>query len=121
MDGSGPEDLTRTTIGIDMHPRTVRVRMRGDLDAVAAARLHRVLADTITRTATEPHEHATRMTIDLEAVDLLTAAGITVLLAARDLADDRGVSCVLCVNARGRRALALTGLDEVLLRYPPFA
>ncbi|GLZ55733.1 STAS domain-containing protein [Actinomycetospora sp. NBRC 106378] len=116
MSSARAEVLLRPVIGVDVHPRAVRVRMHGDLDAVVAPRLERVLAETISDVAAGPRSPVTRMTIDLEAVDVLAAAGITVLLRARSAAEHQGVECVVCVSARGRRTLAMTGLDRVLLR-----
>jgi anti-anti-sigma factor len=114
MSTVGPEAPLRPHIGVDVHPRAVRVRMRGDLDAGAAPRLDRVLRETITQIGT-PQGPATRVTIDLEAVDVLAAAGMTVLLRARDVARSHGLVYVVCVNPRGRRALALAGLERCLL------
>ncbi|WP_018333358.1 STAS domain-containing protein [Actinomycetospora chiangmaiensis] len=117
MSAIGPEIHRRPHIGVDVHPRAVRVRMQGDLDAGAAPRLDRVLTETISQVAT-PSGPVTRMTIDLEAVDVLAAAGMTVLLRARDAAEGLGLVYVVCVNPRGRRALAMAGLDRCLLPQP---
>jgi anti-anti-sigma factor len=111
----GAEVPGRPTIGVDMHPRAVRVRMHGDLDAGVAPRLDRVLTDTISQVVERPRTSVVRMTIDLEAVDLLAAAGMTVLLRARGVAESHGLDWVVCVNPRGRRALAMAGLDGALL------
>lgn len=116
MSRARPEAPLRPLIGVDMHPRAVRVRMQGDLDAGAAPRLERVITETISDVAAGPPSPVTRMTIDLEAVEVLAAAGITVLLRARTAAAHHGVECVVCVSPRGRRTLAMTGLDRVLLR-----
>lgn len=117
-DGGRAPGPVRATIGVDVRPRVVRVRMHGDLDAEAAPRLDRVLTDVIGQAADADRTPATHMTIDLEDVHLLAAAGMTVLLRAREDATRRGVDCLVCVSPRGRRALAMTGLDRTLLREP---
>ncbi|MEJ2870965.1 STAS domain-containing protein [Actinomycetospora sp. OC33-EN08] len=108
----------RPTIGIDVGPRSILVRMQGDLDVATAPRLDRVLDDLIAEAAHRADHDVPSMTIDLEAVGLLSAAGMAVLLRARGAADRSGVTCRVCVNGRARRALALTGLDRVLLPVP---
>ncbi|MCD2186959.1 STAS domain-containing protein [Actinomycetospora soli] len=118
MDGARPPEPVRATIGVDVRPRVVRVRMHGDLDAEAAPRLDRVLTEVIGQAAYRDRQPATRMTIDLEDVHLLAAAGMTVLLRAHEDAVRQGVDCLVCVSPRGRRALAMTGLDRTLLRDP---
>lgn len=110
-----PEVPLRPTIGVDVRPRAVRVRIRGDLDAGAAPRLDRVLTEAIAQVAPPPDGPAPRMTVDLEAVDVLAAAGMTVLLRARDEAESHGLVWAVWVNPRGRRTLTMAGLDQALL------
>ncbi|MDL5159877.1 STAS domain-containing protein [Actinomycetospora termitidis] len=116
---SETEPPARPTIGVDVRPGSILVRMCGDLDVVTAPRLDRVLEDVILRASGEYElSGAPSITIALEAVDLISAAGMTVLLRACGNASRHGVECLVCVSPRARRALALTGLDRVLLTGP---
>lgn len=112
-----PQVVPRPIIGVDAHPEGVRVRVDGDLDAADAARLEGVLTQVVDEATREADTRAGghRVVVDLGAVDLLAAAAMTVLHRTGREASRRGLDWTVEVSPRGRRALALTGLDDELL------
>jgi anti-sigma B factor antagonist len=90
------------TIDDDRRP----VRIRGDLDAVAAGELARRL-----RSITDRAE----VVVDLRDVGFTDSAGLNALVAAHfDLAREGRVLRLVNVPSRLWRLLEMTGLDEVL-------
>lgn len=112
-----PQVLPRPIIGVDAHPDGVRVRVDGDLDAADAARLEGVLTQVVDEATREADARTCghRVVVDLGAVDLLAAAAMTVLHRTGREAGRRGLDWTVEVSPRGRRALALTGLDDEIL------
>ena len=87
------------------------VTVRGELDLAAVPELTAALDDAI-RGSRGP------FVIDLSAVDFLDSSGITCPLHARALLgrDDRPLA-LICPPGIARRALELTGIDELVPLY----
>jgi len=92
----------------DVLPATVRVDVSGDVDARTAPAL-----DAILRRALD--KRPPRVRLDLGAVDVVSAAGMTVLLQARHRSAALGVHLeVVDPPARMRRLVTSLGLVDAL-------
>jgi anti-sigma B factor antagonist len=87
------------------------VAVRGEVELASAPDLTAALDDAI-RTSTGP------FVIDLTGVDFLDSSGISCLVRARALLgqDDRPLA-LICPGGIARRALELTGIDELVPIY----
>jgi anti-sigma B factor antagonist len=87
------------------------VGVRGEVELASAPDLTAALDDAI-RTSTGP------FVIDLTGVDFLDSSGIGCLVRARALLgqDDRPLA-LICPRGIARRALELTGIDELVPIY----
>lgn len=87
------------------------VAVRGEVELASAPDLTAALDDAI-RTSTGP------FVIDLTGVDFLDSSGIGCLVRARALLgqDDRPLA-LICPRGIARRALELTGIDELVPIY----
>lgn len=84
------------------------VRVRGDIDAVAAPTLREALATVIDRVPG-------MVRVDMAAVDFLDSVGISVLVASFNRAQDAGVDFELAsVPPSSRRVLEITRLTDIL-------
>lgn len=99
------------------------VTVRGELDLATAPYLRDVLVTVLGHSATEPPARPLPevLVVDVSSLELLSAAGATVLYAAHQLAADMGVRLRLVTGVRpsaSARILRITGLDSVLDVYP---
>ena len=87
------------------------VAVRGEVELASAPDLTAALDDAI-RTSSGP------FVVDLTAVDFLDSTGISCLVRARALLgqDDRPLA-LICPAGIARRALELTGIDELVTIY----
>jgi anti-sigma B factor antagonist len=87
------------------------IALRGEVELATAPRLTAALDDAI-RSTSGP------FVVDLDAVDFLDSSGISCLVRARALLgrDDRALA-VICPPGIARRALELTGIDELVALY----
>lgn len=87
------------------------VAVRGEVELATAPELTSALDDAI-RNSSGP------FVIDLTAVDFLDSSGISCLVRARALLgqDDRPLA-LICPPGIARRALELTGIDELVPLY----
>ncbi|WIV57841.1 STAS domain-containing protein [Amycolatopsis nalaikhensis] len=109
----GPEPLTVTAQPVP--PGTVVLAVRGEVDLCTSPLLQDALL-THLRHASAP------LVIDLTDVGFFAAAGLTVLVTARQAAVTAGVR--LCVVANSRPVLlplTITGMDRVLDIHPDLA
>lgn len=80
------------------------VTVVGELDTVTAPELAAVLSDQLT---------AVRLVVDLDGVQFVSSAGLTVLFEAHELATRKDrVLRLVCQSPIVHRALAVTGLDQ---------
>jgi anti-sigma B factor antagonist len=87
------------------------VAVRGEVELATAPELTVALDDAI-RTSSGP------FVVDLTAVDFLDSTGISCLVRARALLgqDDRPLA-LICPAGIARRALELTGIDQLVALY----
>jgi anti-sigma B factor antagonist len=106
--GQGGTGLSVVELGL---PHTAGVAVRGELELATAPELTAVLDDAI-RDTTGP------FVIDLSEVGFLDSTGIACLMRARALLgrDDRELG-LICSPGSARRALELTGVDELVALY----
>ncbi|PRY39570.1 STAS domain-containing protein [Umezawaea tangerina] len=90
--------------------QAVLLTVAGSIDRETAPHLHRALRSVLT---TCPR----LLVVDLTAVRLLACAGLSALVAAHRLAEDRTRVRVVAGTRVTRRPLALTGLDGYLSVY----
>ena len=87
----------------------------GELDLAGAPRLHQVLARVLGAL-----RRPDVLVVDVSLLTLLSAAGLTVLYGAHELAADTGVRLRIVTGPRpstARRILRVTGLDSVFDAY----
>jgi anti-anti-sigma factor len=90
------------------HPRTVTVRLAGEIDMVAIPALQQVLGEAW-------GQHPQRLVVDLADVSYLSMSAIGPLLKARWIGERDGVSVALCDPRRAiRRFLTWAGLADAL-------
>jgi anti-anti-sigma factor len=99
------------------------VTVHGELDLATAPYLRDVLVTVLGHSATERPARPlpAALVVDVSSLELLSAAGATVLYAAHQLAADVGVRLRLVAGVRpsaSARILRITGLDSVLDVYP---
>ncbi|MPZ82547.1 MAG: anti-sigma factor antagonist [Actinophytocola sp.] len=112
---TSPRDDLLTVTTRRVSPDTVVLEVRGDLDMSTSPTLQNVLLSHL-------HDAASQVTVDLTGVSFLSAAGLTVLVNAKQAAVAAGRS--LCVVACARVVLlplTITGLDGVFDIYPELA
>ncbi|WP_214366612.1 STAS domain-containing protein [Pseudonocardia sp. H11422] len=110
MSGESPAEIGDTTVGevvqfevVDHGPGALVVHVRGEIDTVTAPVLHTQLDGHL---PTVP-----LVVLDLSAVTFLGSAGLAVLVAAKDDAEQRGHRLRLVCGSRiVTRALEATGL-----------
>ena len=92
-------------------PGTAGVAVRGELELATAPALTEALDDAI-RDTTGP------FVVDLSNVGFLDSTGIACLMRARALLgrDDRELG-LICPRGSARRALEVTGVDELVALY----
>ncbi|WP_406192229.1 STAS domain-containing protein [Kitasatospora sp. NBC_01560] len=91
------------------------LQIAGDLDHETAPELRKAV-DGLTLTEGQ------LLVLDLAALDFCDSSGITVLLAARNLASEQGATIALAaVPANTARVLGIVGLDRVFTIYPDAA
>jgi anti-sigma B factor antagonist len=97
-------------IAVDQSSDRVTVRVSGEIDIANSTRVKRVFDELL-----ESYERATRICVDLQAVDFIDSSGIAVLLAARRQAVRRHISFgVTATSPQLQRLFAIAGLDQVL-------
>ena len=90
----------------------VLVRVEGELDMASAPRLGRVLNTAL-------DQGASTVSLDLTELTFLDSTGVRVLISAHRRAADQGCVFTLSRPTRSvRRALHLTGVDQVLVIEP---
>ncbi|MBT3150138.1 STAS domain-containing protein [Streptomyces sp. CHD11] len=88
------------------------IELTGDLDHDSAPQVRAALPHLDLR----PGQH---LIVDLDALTFCDSSGITVLIAARNYAHQRGAGIALAaVPDRVRRVFRIVGLDEVFATYP---
>ena len=102
--------------GFHVFPETiddaVLVRIEGELDMASAPRLGRVLNAAL-------DQGASAVALDLTELTFLDSTGVRVLISAHRRAADQGCAFTLSAPTRSvRRALHLTGVDQVLVIEP---
>jgi anti-sigma B factor antagonist len=113
--GSLPKTLLRLQVQRPA-PHSVVVRVAGELDLFTAPRLAELVTSRL-------QSELTALAIDLSEVEFLGSAGLGVLMEAHLLAQQREVRLSI-VTGRCRvvrRALEVSGLDEVLPLDPEVA
>jgi anti-sigma B factor antagonist len=107
-DERGDSGFAVVDLGLDA---VAGVAVRGELELATAAELSAALDDAIRRTSGP-------FVIDLSKVALLDSSGINCLMRARALLgrDDRTLA-LICPPGSTRRALELTGVDELVALY----
>jgi anti-sigma B factor antagonist len=106
--GDGGTGLSVVELGLS---GTAGIAVRGELELATAPELTAALDDAIRQT-TGP------FVIDLSQVGFLDSSGIACLIRARALLgrDDRELG-LICPPGSARRALELTGVDELVALY----
>jgi anti-sigma B factor antagonist len=106
--GCGPLGFAVVDLALD---RAAGVAVRGEVELAIAPELTTALDEAIRRTGG-------LFVVDLSAVGFLDSSGISCLVRARALlgADDRTMA-LICPPGSARRALELTGLDELIAIY----
>jgi anti-sigma B factor antagonist len=103
------------------------VHVRGEVDATTAPRLRGVLEQAVVAVASEARvddpaggdDTAPTVVCDLDGVDFLCAAGLTVVQRVDLLARARGVRFAVVATTRPvRRIVELTGFDSVVPLLP---
>jgi anti-sigma B factor antagonist len=86
----------------------VKVVVSGEIDMLSTPQLDDVLSTAITN-------GAARVEVDLGKVEFLASTGLRSLVAAKQLADDRGVAfAIVSASEVARRVLELSGLESFL-------
>jgi anti-sigma B factor antagonist len=90
------------------------VQLAGEIDLLSAPEMQDCIAEQL---GTSPRE----LILDLDAVTFLGSAGLAVLVAAKERAEERGVKIYLAGTDHPvvGRALKITGLDQVFSPAPP--
>jgi anti-sigma B factor antagonist len=106
--GCGPLGFAVADLALD---QAAGVAVRGEIELATAPELTAALDEAIRRTSG-------LFVVDLCAVGFLDSTGISCLVRARALlgADDRAL-VLICPPGSTRRALELTGLDELVAIY----
>ena len=93
--------------------RTIRFSLRGAITlGYGSGSLRRSVAQAL-------RAGARRIEVDASGVRYLDAAGLGELVACRAAAEKAGVEFVLCgAMGKARELLAITGLDQALMRQP---
>jgi anti-anti-sigma factor len=96
-------------------PLLRRLAVAGEIDIMTAPGVQRFLETQLSSTVP-----GTTVVVDLSGVDVLSAAGVGVLVRVRDEAARRGVRLVADpVSAQARRVLDLTGVHLEPGRHRP--
>ena len=106
--GCGPLGFAVADLALD---QAAGVAVRGEIELATAPELTAALDEAIRRTSG-------LFVVDLSTVGFLDSTGISCLVRARALlgADDRTLA-LICPPGSARRALELTGLDELVAIY----
>ena len=106
--GCGPLGFAVADLALD---HAAGVAVRGEIELATAPELTAALDEAIRRTSG-------LFVVDLSTVGFLDSTGISCLVRARALlgADDRAL-VLICPAGSTRRALELTGLDELVAIY----
>ena len=106
--GCGPLGFAAADLALD---QAAGVAVRGEIELATAPELTAALDEAIRRTSG-------LFVVDLSTVGFLDSTGISCLVRARALlgADDRTLA-LICPPGSARRALELTGLDELVAIY----
>lgn len=85
-------------------------QVSGEVDSMTAPRLRATLSDL--------HELANHVVVDLNKVQFLGAAGLSVLMDQNDLCRERGITFSVVTSSKSTlRALRLTALDRMITVY----
>jgi anti-sigma B factor antagonist len=106
--GCGPLGFAVADLALD---QAAGVAVRGEIELATAPELTAALDEAIRRTSG-------LFVVDLSTVGFLDSTGISCLVRARALlgADDRTLA-LICPPGSARRALELTGVDELVAIY----
>lgn len=124
QDGSAQGQASGLTASVQsLSDTATEVRIIGPLDLLTAPEMASAISTAMTSAAAGSTEGSGRassvLLIDLQGVDFLGSAGLSVLVDAEKRADRDGV--LLALVATGHpvlHALQVTGLDQVLRVYP---
>ncbi len=107
-----PSDPQQFAVDVDHRPDAVVVSVVGEVDAVTAPELRRVLDQVLS-------EPPAVVVVDLRGVALLASAGLAALIAAHDQAvPETRLRIVATDTTPAMRSVQLTGLGDLLVVHP---
>ena len=107
-----PTNPQRFALDVTRRPDAVVVSVAGEVDAVTAPELRRVLGEVL-------HEPPAVVVVDLRGVVLLASAGLAALIAAHDQAvPETRLRIVATDTTPAMRSVQLTGLGDLLVVHP---
>ncbi len=124
QDGSAQEQVAGLTASVhSLSDTATEVRIVGSLDLLTAPAMATAITTALTSATAgsteEPGQVANVVLIDMQGVDFLGSAGLSVLVDAEKQADRDGLSLALVATGHPvLHALQVTGLDKVLRVYP---